>query len=242
MPVPVTKERPAKELQKGDVVQLVKGGKVTDVKRLRVNVEVTYHTGSTARIKLDEVIPVTRVELTEEDKEANREASRKHRRESLVRDVTKWFDEAEANRAKAIETMTKYLGCRGFDIDDVVAAQARCNVVSRYKHIVDNAREGKLHRHEPGVECEYTEPTETGRRCVKPTIPCTEYDGVLAAVEKMLEDAFHSALNRRAASRSSGVMHNLLEDYEAEVLAKFMQSLRWDVIDLPEFEVLFKYM
>lgn len=235
-------EKPAGEIRFGNYIF---GQKVVSTKPKRVNTIVTLAkpvNGKTEWVfKLTDLLDVGVEELTPEE-EAERAAENQRIRERhFVEQVRDWatsavtvvdgLAEARAKRLADGWTMLDYS-----QIQKELAAYAYYDLAVEINGRFNSFDDGTIHAH-PGVECEYTEPTESGRKCVIQGTT-TEIEVAVELVERMKERLLRSAMRFDPTSGSTNKISNLCEDLKIYAMVQFLNSLRYssyDIVEIPGY-------
>lgn len=226
-----TYDKPAGEVRFGNYVF---GEKVLSTKPARVNTVITLEkpvdNKTVWTFRLTDMLEVGVEELTEEEKAARKLEHKRESERHFVREVKSWAKSATNALAEFEKTRAKRLA-DGWGMLDYSTIQTQLEVASRYdlareiNAIFASAADGTFHHH-PGQECDYTERTDSGRRCVIAS-SYTDLDVAKQIVHRQQHFLTNRVMRMRTLSRSTSVISNLCEDMQMQAAVDFLTSLRY---------------
>jgi len=232
MPEIVTRDRAAGAVKPGNTLF---GVKVIETDPKRVNTTITLENPVDDKtrwtFKLTDVLEVGVEEKTAEERAAAQREMTERAQQDFISVMRKLHSDAveqvEAAAEKAADRIASGWGVLdSWMLDAQLTAAANFEATLRSKTLWEKFDVGEVHWH-PGIECDFSEPTEHGRKCVIPSVPITEYEMVDRIYGDIHAQLIKRALSRRVSSRSTSLTSNLCEDYLDEAYSRILKSLNW---------------
>lgn len=233
-------DKPAGEVRPGNYVF---GQKVLFTDHKRVNTRITLEEPVDGRVtwpfKLTDMLEVGVEERTEEERAAEKAENQRIREDFFVKAIKDYVTQSD-KAVKDAQDLSKQRLADGWSMLDYSSIQAQFEASAKYdlareiKAVFASVKDGTFHFH-PGVDCDYTEQTDTGRACVI-SAAYTELDAAKEIVERMKSRLVSKAMQTRVLSRSTNTISNLCEDLQLEAVANFLNKLQYsayDIVELP---------